>query len=259
MELITSRDGTPIASWQRGAGDPLLLVHGTTSDHLVWTSVLAALEHHFSVWTLDRRGRGYSGDSGSYAFERECEDIATIIDVIGGRVHLLGHSFGGLCALEAILLTSNIGKLMLYEAPISLAGSGWSEMREATLQNLLISGNWEEAVLLFFRDILKAAPHEIAAMQAGSNWPGRVATAHTILRELQSVDKYDFNPHRFDSLRIPIMLLLGEDSPARRYQAAEVLCRSLCGSQIKILPGQQHGAMRTAPDLFAHEVIEFFR
>ena len=45
MELITSKDGTPIACWQCGAGMPLLLVHGTTGDHSAWLSVLAQLDH----------------------------------------------------------------------------------------------------------------------------------------------------------------------------------------------------------------------
>ncbi|MDE2366512.1 MAG: alpha/beta fold hydrolase, partial [Betaproteobacteria bacterium] len=76
MELISSGDGTLIACWHGGAGEPLLLVHGTSGDHLAWTPVLPALERQFSVWTIDRRGRGRSGDGSSYTLERECEDIA---------------------------------------------------------------------------------------------------------------------------------------------------------------------------------------
>ena len=33
METVTSRDGTPIAYERSGEGPPLILVHGTTSDH----------------------------------------------------------------------------------------------------------------------------------------------------------------------------------------------------------------------------------
>jgi pimeloyl-ACP methyl ester carboxylesterase len=66
MEIIRSKDGTPIAYWHGGAGAPLLLVHGTVGDHLTWTPVLAALERHFSVYAIDRRGRGHSGDADAY-------------------------------------------------------------------------------------------------------------------------------------------------------------------------------------------------
>src|SRR6266568_6334575 len=120
MERIHSQDGTPIAAWHSGVGAPLVLVHGTTADHTVWTPVRVALERHFTVWTLDRRGRGSSGDAAAYALARESEDLAAVIDAIGGAVQVLGHSFGGLCALETALLTPHIGRLMLYEPTVLL-------------------------------------------------------------------------------------------------------------------------------------------
>lgn len=257
MKLITSKDGAPIACWQGGIGMPLLLVHGTSGDHSMWAATLTELQQHCSVWTMDRRGRGHSGDSDNYVLERECEDVATVVDAIGGSVNLLGHSFGGLCALEASLLTANINKLMLYEPSISLAGSGWSEELEGRLQYLLDQEDRDEALLLFFRDILKTPEREIVALQAKPYWPIRVAAAHTILRELQSVDRYVFAPQRFHALHIPVLLLLGGDSHARRYATAERLQQSLHNSRVGILPGQQHSAMRTAPELFVHTVIDF--
>jgi pimeloyl-ACP methyl ester carboxylesterase len=61
METVTSRDSTPIAYERGGEGPPLVLVHGTTSDHLTWELVLPELQKHFTVYTMDRRGRGESG------------------------------------------------------------------------------------------------------------------------------------------------------------------------------------------------------
>lgn len=257
MEFITSRDGTPIACWRHGSGTPLLLVHGTSGDHSAWTPVLAGLQQHYTVWTMDRRGRGHSGDAASYALERECEDIAAVADAIGGNVHLLGHSFGGLCALEASLLTARINKLILYEPSISLTGSGWSADLETRLQTLLDQGNREESLLLFFRDLLKTPDHELAALRTGSSWPIRLAAAHTILRELQSIGRYVFTAQRFHVLHKPVLLLVGGNSHPRRYATAQILQQSLPDNRIGILPGQQHGAMRTAPDLFVHHVLEF--
>ena len=259
MEFISSKDGVPIACWCSGSGasEPLLLVHGTSGDHFAWTPVLAALEQQFCVWTIDRRGRGRSGDRDDYALERESEDIAAVIDAIRRPVHVLGHSFGGLCALEAALLTPNISSLILYEPSISLAGSGWSSEIDAHLQALIDSGNREEALLFFFRDIVKSPAHELAALQAGPSWPGRLAAAHTILRELRSISHYSFDPHRFAALGIPALLLLGGESPQRRHVIAEMLHRSLSGSRIAVLQGQQHSAMRTAPDLFVREILAF--
>src|SRR5262249_61530959 len=87
MEIIRSKDGTPIAAWRSGVGAPLLLVHGTTGDHTGWASVSAALERHFTVWTLDRRGRGASGDAPAYALESEGGGIPPAMHAIGGGAH----------------------------------------------------------------------------------------------------------------------------------------------------------------------------
>lgn len=257
MDLISSKDGASIACWHGGAGERLLLVHGTSGDRLAWTPVLPALERHFEVWAFDRRGRGQSGDADGYAFERECEDIAAIMDAIGGTVHLLGHSFGGLCALEAALLAPGIGKLILYEPPISLTDSGWSPALDAKFETLLEAGKQEEVLLLFFREIVKMPPHEIAAIQAGVHWPERIAEAYTIHRELRGIDRYVFTPQRFHGLKTPVLLLLGGESPPRRHHIAEMLHRALPSSQIRILQGQQHGAIRIAPDLFVDAVVHF--
>jgi pimeloyl-ACP methyl ester carboxylesterase len=116
IEQVVSRDGTPIAVWRSGAGPPLLLVHGTTADHTRWAPVLPALEERFTVLAMDRRGRGKSEDADDYAFEREFEDVAAVIESAPGRVDVLGHSHGGVCALEAALLTERVRKLVLRGA-----------------------------------------------------------------------------------------------------------------------------------------------
>ena len=227
------------------------------ADHTAWTPVCAALERHFSVYTVDRRGRGHSGDAPAYALARECEDIAAVIDAIGGAVHVLGLSFGGLCALEAALLTPHVHRLILYEPPIPLGRRDGSAVFTARLQALLDAGNPEEALLLFLRDIVKIPSQAIAAVQARPTWPERVATAHTIPRELQSLDGYTFNPLRFQHMRTPTLHLLGGKSPAHRKAVAEMLHTALPNSQIVVLPGQKLQAMQTAPDLFVQAVVTF--
>jgi pimeloyl-ACP methyl ester carboxylesterase len=85
----------------------------------------------------------------------------------------------------------------------------------------------------------------------------RVAVAHTIPRELQAVDAYTFDPKRFRAMQVPTLLLVGGDSPPFRRTVAEAFHAGLPNSRIEVLPGQRHGAIEAAPDLFAKEVMRF--
>jgi pimeloyl-ACP methyl ester carboxylesterase len=95
METVTSRDGTPIAYERGGEGPPLVLVHGTTSDHSTWELVQPEQQEHFTVYAMDRQGRNESGGGGdsAYNIEREFEDVVAIIDSMDGPVDLLETSY----------------------------------------------------------------------------------------------------------------------------------------------------------------------
>ncbi len=257
MKTVHSKDGTPIAYWRSGAGTPLLLVHGATDDHLLWTSVLPQLQYHRSVYALDRRGRGYSGDADAYALEREWEDIAAVIDAIGSTVDVVGHSLGGTCALEAALLSANVRRLILYEPVIPLGRQFWSAEVSSRMRPLLDAGERAEALLLFLRDVLKTSPETMVSAQASPTWTARVAAVDTLPRELQSLDGYRFDPKRFAAMQTPTALLLGGDSPPFRRTDAETLHAALPNSRIVVLPGQRHRAMEEAPHLFVQEVLTF--
>ncbi len=259
MKHITSKDGTAIACWRGGQGQPLLLVHGTAGDSLTWKPLLNLLQAEFEVWVIDRRGRGQSGDNSVYSLHSEAHDIAAVIAALGQKVHVFGHSFGGLCALEAALLSDHLASLMLYEPPLSLTGSGWSVALDQQMQALLHAGEKEQVVLLFFREVLRLAESELLALQMGANWSARIAEAHTVHRELQAIDRYLFDAEKFTQLSLPTLLLLGSDSPPRRYVIADSLKNSLFNSELVLLAGQQHSAIKTAPALLASKMLEFLQ
>jgi len=64
MHTAISRDGTRIVCQVSGEGPPLVLVHGTAGAAARWTAVAQRLGQHFTVYAMDRRGRGASGDRG---------------------------------------------------------------------------------------------------------------------------------------------------------------------------------------------------
>jgi pimeloyl-ACP methyl ester carboxylesterase len=259
MNTVRSFDGTPIAYEQTGAGRPLVLIHGATADRSRWLPVLPALSESYAVYTVDRRGRGGSGDGEPYSIEREFEDIAALVDSLDEPAHLLGHSFGALCALNAALLTRNLRSLILYEPP----PPGLPTLPAAItgrLQALLDAGDRDGLVAAFMLEVAKVPAEQLAVMRAAPSWAGRVAAAHTILREGRAIESLPpFDAARYRGIAAPVLLLLGGDSPALYRDSIEAIHSALPDSRLVILPGQQHIAINTAPDLFAREVLTFLR
>lgn len=258
MYVTTSRDGVRLVCERAGEGPPLILLHGAGASAARWNKVLPLLAQTFTVYALDRRGRGKSGDAADYAIEREFDDVVSLADSIGKPVHLLGHSYGGICAVEAARLTSNIRKLILYEPPIPVEGA---PMFDAALierlERLLKSGENERVAVTFLEEVVHMPVHELKTMQASPAWPERVAAARTLPRELRQHDRYRFKPELFKNFNIPTLLMVGGDSPGFFKAAIEVLHAALGGSSVDVLPGQKHIAMDTAPELFIRDVTSF--
>lgn len=258
MELFLSQDGTSIAYQRSGNGPPLMLVHGAVADHTRWAPVLPMLAQRFTVYAMDRRGRGSSGDAEEYAIQREFEDVAALVDSVGGPVNLLGHSFGALCCLEAALLTPNIAKLILYEPPPPGIKGTLPPGVTDKVQTALEAGDRESAISTFLLEVGRLTPTELEMLRSGPAWSARIAAAHTILREIQGLEALPlFNPERFASLTTLTRLLLGGNSAALYRDSIEQLQKALPNSTTVILPNQQHVAMNTAPDLFVREVLDF--
>ena len=258
MQHVTSKDGVRIAYERSGEGPPLVLIHGAAADHTRWTPILPRLADHFTVYAVDRRGRGQSGDREPYTIEREYEDVAAVVDSIPGPVNLLGHSYGALCSLEASRMTSNLRKLVLYEPPIRTdVKRNYSPDAIDRMKSYLQAGEREKALLIFLQEIAEIPQNEINMFRTLPSWSTRLAVAHTIPREEMSVSSYVFKPQQFARMGTPTLLLLGGDSPPFYGAAIETLKESLPNSRIALIPGQQHAAMETAPELFLREVIGF--
>jgi pimeloyl-ACP methyl ester carboxylesterase len=254
-DTVVSADGTRLAVWRSGDGAPLVLVHGATADHSRWAPVLPALEEHFSVHNFDRRGRGESGDAADYALAREFDDVVAVIESAGGDVNLLGHSHGGVCALEAALLTDRIRNLVLYEPPMGFLATPAHVVQE--LEALLEAGKRDELVALFMREVAGLPPEQIEVLRALPAWEARIAAADTVPREERANREYAWDPDRFRELGVPTMYLLGGDSPEPFTLAGEAVEAALPDCRLVVMPGQRHAAMDTATELFVSEVLGF--
>jgi pimeloyl-ACP methyl ester carboxylesterase len=91
-----------IRHFRRGAGPPLLLVHGLGSSHRAWRPVLAALEAVREVVAIDLPGHGASpakADSGSFAGLAGSLEAWLAAEGLAGA-DMAGHSMGARLVLE---------------------------------------------------------------------------------------------------------------------------------------------------------------
>jgi pimeloyl-ACP methyl ester carboxylesterase len=90
----------------RGAGDPILLLHGGGgSVERSWPKEYDALGRDFMLIKVDSRGHGRSSDgAGPLTYGRLAADVVRLLDHLGlPRAHVVGHSMGAITALHLLI------------------------------------------------------------------------------------------------------------------------------------------------------------
>jgi pimeloyl-ACP methyl ester carboxylesterase len=252
-----------IAVARSGTGPPLVIVHGAVMGSIAWGMVASLLAPHCTVHALDRRGYGESGDTPPYAVEREIEDIVAVLGSIGEPAALLGHSSGAILALMVAERGQPLRRLMLYEPPLFIGGCRPRPVQDLPdrLEAFLAAGDRDAVLRTFLREGPAIPEPEIDRMQAGDGWDGGwamlTAQAPALPHDARIATMYTLEPSRLRAIRTPTLLLLGSESPPWVQTDIGTLAATLPHSQIAILPGQEHLANVTAPDLLAREVVSF--
>lgn len=112
---------------RRGAGEPLVLLHGLGSDHTFWYPVLDRLADVHDVVAVDLPGFGSSPSWPPDADWRPAglaAGVRALLDALGfERVHIAGLSLGGWVGLELAADQSARSVTALAPAGLWLAGS----------------------------------------------------------------------------------------------------------------------------------------
>jgi pimeloyl-ACP methyl ester carboxylesterase len=252
---VEAGDGTGLAVRVTGNGPPLVLAHGSTASKDAWVFVEPLLAERHTVWVYDRRGRGESGDAQPYEYEREVDDLETIVARAGGSVHLLGHSFGARLVLDAVANLRDLLSVVLYEPPLHL--SPRADAVDAAAR-LIEEGREADGLLLFFRQLAGISEEEIAMLQAMPPvWAESIAAAPTVAREIRALLARGAPAGPVRSSGVRTMFLAGglNDFPVFPTRADE---RALVPDAAHVeLSGQRHLAFATDPEGFASAVVRF--
>ena len=260
MEYVTSTDGTQIAYDSGGEGPPVVLVHGTGSNHACWDGVRELLENEFRVYAMDRRGRGESGDAGEYHIEREFEDIATLVESVGEPVNLVGHSYGSLTSLGAsTLITDSLRRMVLYEPPLWTPNKNLApEDALEKMDRLIEEGDDEGVVETFFIDVAHSE-ERLAYYRTLDSWDHRLDAAPTIAREVRGTNIYRPSAGDFEHVDTPARVMQGSETGGHLPAGTRAAYELLPNSELLELGGLDHSAIYSAPERFAEATIEFLQ
>ena len=255
MERITAPSGATVSYDTYGTGPPLVLVHGGFSDHQTnWQEVKPLLLPRFSVYAVARRGRGDSSATQGHSLDDEAADVAAVLRQVGEPAFLLGHSYGAQCALGAAALhPAGVRKLVLYEPPFPHLVT--SE-RLARLEAIAEREDWDDLVQTFMLDWLQVPPDEVSEIRATPFWALWTADAKASLSDVRALTNHRFDAARYQSLGMPVLLLIGTESPRDLY-VTDGLAAVLPNARIVALEGQAHEGMTTAPAQFVDAISDF--
>jgi pimeloyl-ACP methyl ester carboxylesterase len=245
MQTIQSKDGTTLAFDTYGSGPVLIYVTGAVCFRSFKPVMKDArtLGERFTTINYDRRGRGDSGDTSPYAIEREVEDIEALIDAVGGRASLYGHSSGAVLALEAALqLPNKIDNLVIHDAAYVHDESeklSYGQFRQQVLQ-LLNAGHNAAAIKTFLKGI--GMPRAFVwLLPLFPGWKTMIDLAPTLAYDLTPTK--DLPPlQRAESLVTPALIMVGEKCPPGMREVAARLAQAIPHAQFEQLAGQNHMA-----------------
>jgi pimeloyl-ACP methyl ester carboxylesterase len=252
MNTVVSTDGTTIAFDRLGEGPPVALVAGAAVDRSSDAPLAELLAADFTVFNIDRRGRGDSGDTPPYAVQREVEDIAAVIQEAGGSANLYGHSGGAALALHAAAAGLPVRKLALWEPPYILDATRRPPADHVEqLEKMIAEGRRGDAAAYFMREVVRAPAEFVAQARTQPWWAAQEALAHTLAYDARILGDYALPTGRARSVGVPTLVLAGgADFPWMR-DTAQALASTLPQGEARMLEGQGHSvdAAAVAPAL----------
>lgn len=257
LMYVTSADGTVLGVERFGSGPALVVVHGSTANRSRWAAVRDSLADSYTVYAVDRRGRGSSLEeaAGAYAIGREVEDIGAVLDLIGGAAYYLGHSYGALVGIGVLESGAPVAKALLYEPPFD--AGGFHVMPPGFIERyaeLIDAERRDDALDLFYREVLAIDPEPLHALPI---WQDRRLAAHTLVREVDVASAYELDLAALAKVSVPTLVLTGSASPPVFGAAAQLTADALPHSKLLVAQGHSHAMIDADPAAFVGVVSAF--
>lgn len=258
-----------------GEGDPVILVHGSLGDYRSWMVQMEALSENHKVISYSRRyhyPNPWPNDASDYTMNIHAEDLAEFIQTLDlGKVHLIGHSYGGLTSLlvarnhPELVRSVTLGEPPLMSLLVSTAHG--ETVFQGFMQNSIIpshraiqNGKIEEGVQFFINGVLGEGIYEnipslghISMLENSRKLMGGVAGINN-----EGVGFFPiFTCNEARKLTIPILLIEGEYSPEMFGLIQDQLEQCLPNVVRAPIPASSHDLKIHETSLFSDLVLSF--
>lgn len=256
---------------EAGQGLGVICLHSNAASSTQWRALMDRLSPRFHVLAADSYG---AGKSPPWPRDRRLslDDEVALLDTVferagagaGAASTLVGHSYGGAIALMAALRQpQRVRALVLYEPTLFAllrhasappgAGEGIQQAVDASIAHL--AGGDPGAAAAAFIDYWMG-PGAYAAMPEARRGPIAAAVVN-VAGWAQALTTEPTPPEAFAALRVPMLLMVGERSPASSRGVAQVLLQLLPQGRLVTLPGLGHMGPVTHPDVVNAEIERF--
>ncbi len=242
---------------------PVLLVPGYTGSKEDFAAVLPSLAadgRH--VVAMDQRGQFETpgpDDPTAYTVDALAADVQAVVGALGGRAHLVGHSFGGLvCRAATIARPAAVASLTLLDSGPAAIGGDRRE-RMAALEPLLATGGLA-AVYAGLELLAAGDPAFLASSPEYRDFLRRrfLAGSEAGLRGMG--DALRAEPDRTHLLRataVPVLVAYGEHDDGWTPDAQAEMAGRL-GAAHAVIPGAIHSPALQQPATTVRLLLDFW-
>lgn len=255
MERVTL-DGIPTEYELSGEGEPVLLCHAR--PFVTWYEPLVgALAQHRVL-----RYRREPSDE-SFGIEDDAALCARLLELLDiDRPHVVGHSYGGLVALELARQARVAPRTLalLEPATSGLLDPGEAAAGMAPLLTVARTEGPAVAMELFLRSVCGPdGPEVLDGLVPGALGEALTHAAAFFAVELPAVIRWSLGPSAASGIDIPILNLVGTDSTPRFADGAQIIASWFPAAEHRVLPRANHLMMAQQPAATAELLEEFWR
>lgn len=252
----------------RGAGEPVVLVHGALiADAFAPLLGEPVLTERHQLILYHRRGyAGSTHPDKPLSIVQQAEDCRALMQHLGvQRAQVVGHSYGGAIALQLALdAPEAVHSLALLEPALLLmvpSGQQFMEAMGPVLQ-MAEAGNKAGAVDAFFQAVVGPEYRSVLDRAVPGAFTQAVADADTFFgMELGALQQWSFTQADARRITQPVLAVLGGDSHTLWpgwVEIHQLVQTWLPQAQAFVLKGATHGLQMMDPKGMAEALIGFF-